>query len=94
MDSQQGSLRNEDLPAMFWDALPENAEEHPDMAAIQALLAESTPEELAENFRVWGCPSWLTRSLRPHGFQPAIILSALFNIFMLPPASHLAYLQR
>lgn len=53
MDGQQGSLRNEDLPAMFWDALPENAEEHPDMAAIQALLAESTPEELAENFRVW-----------------------------------------
>lgn len=45
-------LRNEDLPAIFWDALPENGGEHPDMAAIQALLEESTPEELAENFRV------------------------------------------
>ncbi len=50
--SQSDFLHNEDLPAMFWDSLPENGDEHPDMAAIQALLDESSPEELAENFRV------------------------------------------
>eukprot|EP00884_Botryococcus_braunii_P014826 jgi/Botrbrau1/23344/Bobra.0051s0004.1 len=54
LGSQSDFLRNEDLPAMFWDSLPENGIEHPDMAAIQALLDESSPEELAENFRVQG----------------------------------------
>jgi hypothetical protein len=45
-------LKNENLPAAFWDALPENGDENPDMAAINALLEESTPEERAENFKV------------------------------------------
>jgi hypothetical protein len=51
-EDDKHSLRNEDLPAMFWDCLPENGTDHPDMAAMQALLEESSPEELAENFRV------------------------------------------
>lgn len=46
---------NADLPALFWDALPENAEEHPDFAAIEALKAECTPEERAENYKAGLC---------------------------------------
>lgn len=43
---------NAELPALFWDAMPENPEEHPDFIAMQALAEESTPEERAENFKV------------------------------------------
>lgn len=43
---------NADLPALFWDAMPENPEEHPDFVAMQALAEESTLEERAENFKV------------------------------------------
>ncbi len=42
-----GILSNDDLPAAFWDALPEK-EEHPDLLAINALKDESTPQEQAE----------------------------------------------
>jgi hypothetical protein len=45
-------LDNKDLPALFWDSMPENVEEHPDYVAMQALAEESTPEERAENFKV------------------------------------------
>ncbi|KAL4450020.1 hypothetical protein ABPG77_010689 [Micractinium sp. CCAP 211/92] len=47
-------LRNEDLPALFWDELPENDEEHPDAAAIKAIMADTTPEEQAEGFKNMG----------------------------------------
>lgn len=43
---------NADLPALFWDSMPDNAEEHPDYIAMKALEEESTPEERAENFKV------------------------------------------
>lgn len=40
------------LPALFWDTIPDNAEDHPDYIALKALEEESTPEERAENFKV------------------------------------------
>jgi len=43
-----------DLPALFWDAMPDDAEAHPDFLALQALAEESTPAERAENFKVQG----------------------------------------
>lgn len=46
---------NEGLPALFWDTIPDNAEDHPDYIALKALEDESTPEERAENFKV--CPA-------------------------------------
>lgn len=53
MASQQGEsvLKNEDLPALFWDELPDDPD-NPDVAAIKAIMDESTPEERAESFKV------------------------------------------
>eukprot|EP00878_Enallax_costatus_P030282 GHUV01032957.1.p1 GENE.GHUV01032957.1~~GHUV01032957.1.p1 ORF type:complete len:285 (+),score=43.68 GHUV01032957.1:425-1279(+) len=45
---------NAELPALFWDNMPDNPEEHPDFLAMQALAEESTPEERAENFKAQG----------------------------------------
>ena len=44
-------LRNEELPSAFWDALPKTAD-HPDQLALEALRAESTPDEQAETHKV------------------------------------------
>lgn len=44
-------LRNEELPALFWDELPDDPN-NPDVAAIKAIIEESTPEERAESFKV------------------------------------------
>ena len=49
---QQQQLDNMDLPALFWDTLPADAEQHPDYAALQALAEEDPPEVRAENFKV------------------------------------------
>ena len=46
-------LRPEDVPALFWDEMPEDTD-NPDLAAINALIEESTPEERAENFKDQG----------------------------------------
>jgi hypothetical protein len=48
------SLKNDDLPALFWDEMPDNAEDNPDMAAIQAAIDESSPEERAAGFKEQG----------------------------------------
>eukprot|EP00879_Flechtneria_rotunda_P026899 GHRR01028743.1.p1 GENE.GHRR01028743.1~~GHRR01028743.1.p1 ORF type:complete len:282 (+),score=86.70 GHRR01028743.1:112-957(+) len=45
---------NAELPALFWDSMPENAEEHPDYIALKALAEESTPKERAESFKNQG----------------------------------------
>jgi len=45
-------LDNMELPAMFWDEMPENASDHPDYMAMEALRAECTPEELANTAKV------------------------------------------
>lgn len=55
-------LSNEELPAAFWDTLPKTSD-HPDQLAIEALRAESTPDEQAETHKVlevvtYGC-HWL-----------------------------------
>lgn len=44
-------VTNDELPAMFWDSLPESSD-NPDAAAIISVLEESTPEELAESQKV------------------------------------------
>lgn len=49
--SAEGKLRNDDLPAAFWDAYPENPD-NADLQALNALLEESTPEERAETYKV------------------------------------------
>jgi hypothetical protein len=43
---------NMELPAIFWDSMPENAEEHPDFAAFKAIEDECTPEERAGSMKV------------------------------------------
>ena len=39
-------------PAPFRDEYPQNAEENADMAAINAILDDSTPDERAETYKV------------------------------------------
>ena len=46
-------MRPDDLPALFWDEMPED-ENHPDLVAINALIEESTPEERAFTFKEQG----------------------------------------
>lgn len=46
-------------PLLVRDELPENDEEHPDAAAIKAIMADTTPEEQAEGFKVQACGSVL-----------------------------------
>jgi hypothetical protein len=43
-------LRPDDLPALFWDEMPEG-EDNADLAAINALIEETTPEERAAGFK-------------------------------------------
>ncbi|KAF6259158.1 hypothetical protein COO60DRAFT_1622080 [Scenedesmus sp. NREL 46B-D3] len=45
---------NANLPALFWETMPDNPEDHPDYIALKALEEESTPEERAENFKTQG----------------------------------------
>lgn len=53
-NNAQADDPNAGLPALFWDSIPDNAEDHPDYIALKALDEETTPEERAENFKV-GC---------------------------------------
>ena len=53
--SAEGTLCNDDLPAAFWDAYPENPD-NADLQAINALLEESTPKERADTYKV-RCPA-------------------------------------
>ena len=47
----------EQLPALLWDRIPEDATTHPDYMAIQSLMYdESTPLEQAENFKALPLP--------------------------------------
>jgi hypothetical protein len=50
--SSSSGLANEDLPCAFWDALPSADSAHPDLLAIEALKAESSPVEQAEALKV------------------------------------------
>lgn len=52
-ESPTSKEEEEELPALFWDTLPEDPENNPDYAGIQAIIyGDSTPEETAENFKV------------------------------------------
>ena len=44
-------LTADNLPAAFWDEYPQN-EDNVDLAAINAILEESTPDERAETWKV------------------------------------------
>jgi hypothetical protein len=59
MAAPTNDLGNENLPALFWDALPDNPEEHPDYAGLLAVDDESTPDERAHTLKVCYQP--------PHG---------------------------
>lgn len=48
------AVRNEDLPALFWDEMPDNAGDHPDMVALKAIDDECTPEDRARSFKDQG----------------------------------------
>ncbi|GLI68177.1 hypothetical protein VaNZ11_012517, partial [Volvox africanus] len=45
---------NKGLHPLFWDALPEDADQDPAFAALQALDEDLTPEERAENYKTQG----------------------------------------
>lgn len=47
-----GQLDDAELHPYFWDTIPENADEHPAKAALDAMLEEDTPEERALNYKV------------------------------------------
>lgn len=42
-----------DVPALFWDELPDD-DNNPDVAAIKAIIEESTPEERALSMKAGG----------------------------------------
>jgi hypothetical protein len=50
--NQQQPDPNAGLHPLFWDSIPDNAEEDPNYIALKALDDETTPEERAENFKV------------------------------------------
>lgn len=45
------------LPALFWDAVPEEGAENVDQLAMDAMMAELGPAEKALNFKVGSRPS-------------------------------------
>jgi hypothetical protein len=74
---QQPEDEGAQLPALFWDSMPENAEEHPDYIALKALEEESTPEERAENFKVSINSALLKATLQAAGLHVLCCLPAL-----------------
>lgn len=71
------------LPALFWDHVPEGAEQHADYAAMQALAEESTPEERAENFKARGCRGAVNGSMSRHAVHAMCL--HLHNLVVLCP---------
>lgn len=50
-EDAQGGVAEDDLPAVFWDQMPNN-KDNSDLAAINALIDEQTAEERAESYKV------------------------------------------
>jgi hypothetical protein len=50
MSSSEVQEASEELSALFWDEIPEDAD-NPDAVAIRSILEASTPEEKAEGFK-------------------------------------------
>ncbi|KAK9907556.1 hypothetical protein WJX75_005927 [Coccomyxa subellipsoidea] len=51
---EEAKYTSDNLPAAFWDEYPENKDENADLAAINAILEESTPDERAETYKGQG----------------------------------------
>ena len=54
-----GKRDGDGLPALLWDEMPEDASNHPDYMAMQALMDELSPIEQAENFKVGTKCRWI-----------------------------------
>ena len=63
----QEEYTSENLPAAFWDRYPTNTEENTDLAAINAIIEESTPDERAETYKV-SSSFWSSLSPSSAGF--------------------------
>ena len=53
-----------DLPAVFWDEMPSD-KDNADLAAINALIDEQTPEERAESYKVRLLKLWFAANQLP-----------------------------
>ena len=53
-DDTKDAAHSGDLPAVFWDEMPSD-KDNADLAAINALIDEQTPEERAESYKVRSC---------------------------------------
>ena len=53
-----------DLPAVFWDEMPSD-KDNADLAAINALIDEQTPEERAESYKVRLLNVWFAANQFP-----------------------------
>lgn len=62
-DDTNDAASSGDLPAVFWDEMPSD-KDNADLAAINALIDEQTPEERAESYKVRIC--W---SMSPMTYQ-------------------------
>ena len=51
-EAKEVKYNADNLPAAFWDEYPEHPEDNVDLAAINALLEECTPDERAETYKV------------------------------------------
>ena len=46
-----GGIDPSEVPALFWDELPEDESENSDAAALKAIIEDTSPEERAEGFK-------------------------------------------
>lgn len=47
-----GEEQEKPLPALFLDSVPDDAGSHPDLAGLNIMMGELTPEERADNEKV------------------------------------------
>ena len=68
LEAQPSHTNEEDLPAVFWDEMPTN-KDNADLAAINALIEEQTPEERAESHKVRAATARILQSTRLYRSQ-------------------------
>jgi hypothetical protein len=93
-NNMPAKLKSDDIPALFWDEMPDDPD-NPDMAAIQAIIDESTPEERAISFKVYMFPYYrhthilaITIPCSLHSFTKHAAVNVPTNRPQLPPLSH------
>lgn len=59
-----GNEEEKPLPALFLDSVPEDSDAHPDLAGLNTMMGELTPDERAENEKV--CVAASPRQLHHH----------------------------